>query len=90
MRLALSYRAFCYVPASHSDSRVFLTLAKGEEDLGRLEFELFENQVPKSAANFKALVSGENKIGKTFEGTVFHRIIDGFIAQSGDIDGQGG
>ena len=55
-------------------------MSQGEKELGRLEFELYEDKAPKTVANFKALISGENEIGKSYKGTPFHRIIDGFIA----------
>ena len=82
MRLFFASRPFCQVYAykATANPRVFLTLAKGEEEIGRMEFELYENKAPLTVANFRALVSGENTIGKSFSGTPFHRIIDGFIA----------
>ncbi len=61
---------------------------------GDIVIELFENEAPNTVANFISLV--ENK---KYDGTVFHRVIPGFMAQGGDPntldddpdnDGQGG
>ena len=51
---------------------------------GDLIVELFENEAPNTVANFIALV------GKGFyDGTPFHRVIGGFMAQGGDPTGSG-
>mmetsp|Transcript_51183 Transcript_51183/g.115051 ORF Transcript_51183/g.115051 Transcript_51183/m.115051 type:complete len:359 (+) Transcript_51183:36-1112(+) len=63
------------------------------EASGRLEFELFADIVPKTAENFRCLCTGEQGRELAFEGSTFHRIIPGFMAQGGDItdgDGSGG
>lgn len=63
------------------------------EALGRLEFELFADTVPRTAENFRCLCTGEKGRGLSFMKSVFHRIVPGFMAQGGDItddDGTGG
>ena len=75
---------------------VYLDVAIDDRPTGRLEIELFSSLVPRTAENFRALCTGEK--GKTsyglalsYAGTLFHRIIPGFMAQGGDISfGQGG
>jgi peptidyl-prolyl cis-trans isomerase B (cyclophilin B) len=48
------------------------------KDRGKILIKLFENIAPESVANFKKLV-GEG----FYDGTVFHRIIEGFMIQGG-------
>lgn len=53
-----------------------------ETDLGTIELELDEAKAPKSVANFLRYVDD-----KHYDGTVFHRVIPGFMAQGGGYDG---
>ncbi len=49
--------------------------------MGDIEVELFADKAPKSAANFLAYVKAGH-----YNGTVFHRVIDGFMVQGGGFD----
>jgi len=51
---------------------------------GDVVVELFENETPNTVANFIALVEK-----KFYDGTPFHRVIGGFMAQGGDPTGTG-
>jgi cyclophilin family peptidyl-prolyl cis-trans isomerase len=78
------------------NSRVFFDISIGGREIGRLEMELFNKVVPRTAENFRALCTGERGTGKKplhYKGSLFHRIISGFMAQGGDFtrgDGRGG
>lgn len=78
---------------------VFMDISIDEGPAERIVFELFADVVPRTAENFRALCTGEKGIGSStgkplhFKGTVFHRIIKGFMAQGGDFskgNGTGG
>ncbi|MFO0586520.1 MAG: peptidylprolyl isomerase [Polyangiaceae bacterium] len=71
-----------------------------ETDLGTLECKLFQDKAPITVANFVGLARGlrpwktpEGKWEKkaAYDGTIFHRIIKGFMIQGGDAkkDGTG-
>ena len=47
---------------------------------GEVEIELFSEKAPNHVKRFKELA----KSGK-YDGVVFHRVIDGFMAQTGDV-----
>ena len=51
---------------------------------GRVVIELRPDLAPKHVARIKELVSA-----KFYDGIVFHRVIDGFMAQTGDPTGTG-
>jgi cyclophilin family peptidyl-prolyl cis-trans isomerase len=59
--------------------RVKLTTSKGD-----IVIELFENEAPNTVANFISLVEKG-----FYDGTPFHRVIAGFMAQGGDPTGTG-
>lgn len=61
-----------------------------EKQAGRVVFELFSKQVPKTAENFRAICTGEKGDGLHYKDNIFHRVIGGFMAQGGDITNQNG
>jgi peptidyl-prolyl cis-trans isomerase A (cyclophilin A) len=66
---------------------------------GDIEVQLFPNHAPKTVANFTELAegkrewvdpsSGEKTNKPLYDGTVFHRVISGFMIQGGDPLGTG-
>jgi peptidyl-prolyl cis-trans isomerase A (cyclophilin A) len=66
---------------------------------GDIIVELFPNHAPKTVANFVELASGKREwvdprtgaksTANLYDGTVFHRVISGFMIQGGDPLGTG-
>jgi peptidyl-prolyl cis-trans isomerase A (cyclophilin A) len=66
---------------------------------GPIRLELFANHAPKTVRNFVGLAQGtaeyqDPRTGKAgsgpyYDGTIFHRVIDGFMIQGGDPTGTG-
>ncbi|OLY85076.1 Peptidyl-prolyl cis-trans isomerase [Smittium mucronatum] len=71
-----------------SNPRVFFEVSANGAPLGRIEFELRADVVPKTAENFRALCTGENGYG--YKGSIFHRVIPGFMLQGGDFTNHNG
>lgn len=79
-------------------SRVFFDITIGGKPAGRINFELFDDIVPKTVDNFRSLCVGDKKSKTTekplhYKGSIFHRIIKGFMCQGGDFtagNGTGG
>ena len=67
--------------------------------LGDIVIELFPNHAPKTVENFVGLATGSKEWSdprtgkksneKLYDGTIFHRVISGFMIQGGDPLGQG-
>jgi len=88
--LSLIQEAFNSDP-SWSRKGDFSAVKPAELRAGRLVIELFEKEVPKTCENFRCLVTGERGKGKSsgkplhYKGCAFHRIVQGFMMQGGDV-----
>ena len=66
---------------------------------GTFKARLFAEETPKTVANFTGLAEGSKEwsdprtnrktTARYFDGTIFHRVIDGFMIQGGDPLGRG-
>jgi peptidyl-prolyl cis-trans isomerase A (cyclophilin A) len=102
--LLLSFTAVVHAktkaPADHKTSKKGKTMfAIFETSMGTFKAKLFADKAPKTVANFVGLADGSKewtdpKTGKKvkhplYNGTIFHRVIDGFMIQGGDPLGNG-
>eukprot|EP00953_Heterococcus_sp_UTEX-ZZ885_P020249 11332-Heterococcus_DN1.PRE.1 len=77
-------------------TRTFFDIEIGGVSAGRIVFKLYDDVVPLTAENFRALCTGEKGIGELtnkplhYKGCPFHRIIPGFMCQGGDFEKRNG
>ncbi|MER7503656.1 peptidylprolyl isomerase [Nonomuraea pusilla] len=74
-------------------------IANLQTNHGLIKVELFPNRAPKTVRNFVELAegarewthpgTGEKSTDRYYDGTIFHRVISGFMIQGGDPLGQG-
>lgn len=78
-----------------NEGNPYFKIKIGDEEVGKVSFELFDDEVPNTCKNFRYLCS-KSVIGKEdadYKNTIFHRVIKDFMIQGGDTtnyDGTGG
>lgn len=86
------YTFLCFLALRiKGNTKVYFDITINNQPAGRLIFRLFDNIVPRTAENFRALCTGEFGFG--YKNTIFHRIVPDFMIQGGDFtnfDGTGG
>ena len=60
------------------------TIVELETSMGKMKAKLYDDKAPKTAKNFRDLVEKG-----FYDGTIFHRVIKGFMIQGGDPTGTG-
>merc|ERR1712025_612577 len=76
---------------SSKEIQIYFEVAADGVPLGRINMELFNEVVPRTAENFRQVATGE--AGFSYTGSKFHRVIPNFMLQGGDFergDGTGG
>ncbi len=81
---ALSAQAASAVSAAETVKEEGIVKIKIETTVGDIYADLYEKEVPKTVENFKKLA----KAG-FYDGIIFHRVIPGFMIQTGDPTGTG-
>jgi peptidyl-prolyl cis-trans isomerase A (cyclophilin A) len=90
--------SFSLADATQGISGSGALVATMDTDLGKLDCKLYEDKAPLTVANFVGLARGtrpwKDPDGKwvkkpAYDGTIFHRIIKGFMIQGGDARGTG-
>mmetsp|Transcript_6010 Transcript_6010/g.5178 ORF Transcript_6010/g.5178 Transcript_6010/m.5178 type:complete len:183 (+) Transcript_6010:44-592(+) len=84
------FRRFSTVAKNPS---VFFDISIAKKPVGRMTFELYVKDTPKTSTNFLELCKGHklsNGTTLTYKNSIFHRVIPGFMAQGGDITNRNG
>ena len=73
----------------------YFIISIGNNVVGKIKFELFDEEAPKTCKNFRHLCTRSllNNSYPDYQGSIFHRVIKDFMLQGGDItnfDGTGG
>jgi len=68
---------FLYINQSHAEENMMILKLKN----GEVIIELFNDVAPNHVKRFKKLASE-----KKYDGVIFHRVINGFMAQTGDVE----
>lgn len=97
--IALLVFSFFHMPAAVAQEKKGPLYATLKTSMGDIVIQLFEDKAPKTVANFVELATGakewtdpktREKVKRPlYNGTIFHRVIPGFMIQGGDPLGTG-
>ena len=73
--------ASLYNYSNPANPRVYLTVARGEQKVGDLVFELYQEEAPATTESFRALCAGAE--GQSYAGSSFHQGMSGFGISGG-------
>lgn len=80
LKLAFGAVLACATPAFATDDEDMLVIEVAGATSGTVEIELLPDLAPNHVARIKELARAGS-----YDGVVFHRVIDGFMAQTGDV-----
>jgi peptidyl-prolyl cis-trans isomerase A (cyclophilin A)/peptidyl-prolyl cis-trans isomerase B (cyclophilin B) len=80
-RYALSFLAAICLAAFGAQAQAANPRVELDTTMGKIVVELYPDAAPKTVENFLTYVKG-----KTYDGTQFHRVIQGFMIQGGGYD----
>jgi peptidyl-prolyl cis-trans isomerase A (cyclophilin A) len=99
LAIAALIAAMWFVPVTQAQEKKGPVYATLKTSMGDIVIQLFEDKAPKTVANFIALANGtkewidpktKEKVKRPlYNGTIFHRVIPGFMIQGGDPLGNG-
>ena len=97
--IATLVAVFAFGHTAHSQEKKGPLYATLKTSMGDIVIQLFDDKAPKTVANFVGLASGtkewtDSKTGEKtkkplYNGTIFHRVIPGFMIQGGYPLGNG-
>ena len=97
--IAALFAGVLFGTSAHAQEKKAPVYATLKTTMGDIVIQLFEDKAPKTVANFVDLASGakewtdpktREKVKRPlYSGTIFHRVIPGFMIQGGDPLGNG-
>lgn len=89
--IKFSFLVFFFFHQLMTATPVYFDISCNGKPKGRVVFKLYDDVVPKTAANFRSLCTGDKgispKSGKplSYKDSIFHRVIKDFMCQGGDF-----